>query len=642
MAERFERLYKLLENLYIDGSPIIISAGALLKDTATGSVVAQLKFHSVTQNIIKAIKVSICAYDVSGSKIEGVNDYQYLDLSVRNGQEFGSNKAIVLPQAITRSFYISDITIVFSDDTKWRCEDPAKFKQLPLPKLLSVELHNAELEKQYKLSTTPSAAYVPFETMSIWNCTCGEWNSDSKCTKCGSARQTVFSALDVDTLQIEANKRIATEQAQREEAARIAAEAENKRQEALEIKKSKILRKIKISTFIIIPIIVVLFLFKLWLWPEVMKPSLLYNKVESLIANGEYQEATLLYIGLNNDEKQTSNKTHLLELYYIEANELYSENKLQEASLLFEFLANEDYKDAKNHLENIVFEVIETQHKQTIDAGYDHIIGLKEDGTVVATGSNNSGQCNIDDWSNIIAVSAGGYHTIGLKSDGTVVATGENDHGQCEVSKWENIVAIYAGCYHTVGLTSDGKVIGTGDYYSNFELISDWKKELSSWHNYRYVAAGNNFTVGIKSDYTVTAIGSNEYGQCNTSKWSNIHTLAVSSGHTVGLKSNGTVVATGIDLKNCGQLNVNNWSNIVSISAGSYHTIGAKVDGKVVAVGHNEYGQCNVSDWENIISVTAGSYFSAALKSDGTVVAVGNNEYGQCNVSEWSNIKIPD
>ena len=48
MAERFERLYKLSENLYIDGAPIIISAGALLKDTATGSVVAQIKFHSVS------------------------------------------------------------------------------------------------------------------------------------------------------------------------------------------------------------------------------------------------------------------------------------------------------------------------------------------------------------------------------------------------------------------------------------------------------------------------------------------------------------------------------------------------------------------------------------------------------------------
>ena len=32
MAERFERLYKLPDNLYTNESPIIISAGVLLKD----------------------------------------------------------------------------------------------------------------------------------------------------------------------------------------------------------------------------------------------------------------------------------------------------------------------------------------------------------------------------------------------------------------------------------------------------------------------------------------------------------------------------------------------------------------------------------------------------------------------------------
>ena len=33
-------------------------------------------------------------------------------------------------------------------------------------------------------------------------------------------------------------------------------------------------------------------------------------------------------------------------------------------------------------------------------------------------------------------VAAGGYHTVGLKADGTVVAVGQNDHGQCNVSAW--------------------------------------------------------------------------------------------------------------------------------------------------------------------------------------------------------------
>ena len=34
-------------------------------------------------------------------------------------------------------------------------------------------------------------------------------------------------------------------------------------------------------------------------------------------------------------------------------------------------------------------------------------------------------------------ISAGTYHTVGLKSDGTVVATGSNEFGQCDVSDWK-------------------------------------------------------------------------------------------------------------------------------------------------------------------------------------------------------------
>ena len=66
-------------------------------------------------------------------------------------------------------------------------------------------------------------------------------------------------------------------------------------------------------------------------------------------------------------------------------------------------------------------------------------MGLKSDGTVVAVGDNEYGQCNVYDWSDIVAISAGKYYTVGLKSDGTVVAVGDNEYGQCNVSDWRDI-----------------------------------------------------------------------------------------------------------------------------------------------------------------------------------------------------------
>ena len=50
------------------------------------------------------------------------------------------------------------------------------------------------------------------------------------------------------------------------------------------------------------------------------------------------------------------------------------------------------------------------------------------------------------------SLSAGYDHTVGLRSDGSVVACGRDDHGQCDVSGWTGVTAVSAGWYHTVGL----------------------------------------------------------------------------------------------------------------------------------------------------------------------------------------------
>ena len=72
----------------------------------------------------------------------------------------------------------------------------------------------------------------------------------------------------------------------------------------------------------------------------------------------------------------------------------------------------------------------------TITAGRRHSVGLKSDGTVIAVGDNQNGQCDVSDWSNITSVAAGNVHmatntgkahTVGLRSDGTVVAAGWNE-----------------------------------------------------------------------------------------------------------------------------------------------------------------------------------------------------------------------
>jgi hypothetical protein len=262
-----------------------------------------------------------------------------------------------------------------------------------------------------------------------------------------------------------------------------------------------------------------------------------------------------------------------------------------------------------------------------VAAGGYHTVGLEADGTVVATGLNTNGQCNIGAWDSIIQLAAGGYHTVGLETGGTVVAVGMNTDGQCDVTGWTNIVQVAAGNKHTVGLKSDGTLVAAGDN-------SYGQCEVTGWTDIVQVAAGYRHTVGLKSDGTVVAVGDDYFGQCSVGGWEDIIQVAAGGYHTIGLESDGTVVAVGWN--DFGQCGVGSWANIIQITAGYYHTAGVKSDGSVVAVGLDNNGQCNVSNWEGIVQIAAGYYHTVGLQSNGSVVAVGLNTDGQCDVGDWN------
>ena len=277
---------------------------------------------------------------------------------------------------------------------------------------------------------------------------------------------------------------------------------------------------------------------------KVVLPGNAYKQAEDLLASGQYQEAITAFENLG-DYKDSPER--VLEVHYKEAQYLCEIGDATHSAMLFGRAGN--YGDAKERAEEL-WEGIAVRN--TISAGDDHTVGLKSDGTVVAVGSNKYHQCDVSQWTDIVAVSAGDCHTVGLKSDGTVVAADWNEDGRCDVSQWTDIVA---------------------------------------------VSAGGNHTVGLKSDGTVVAVGSNRYGQCDVSQWRDI--VAVNAGwHTVGLKSDGTVVAVGSN--KYGQCDVSQWTDIVAVSAGGLHTVGLKSDGTVVAVGYNGDGRCDVGGWKNI------------------------------------------
>jgi sortase A len=65
-----------------------------------------------------------------------------------------------------------------------------------------------------------------------------------------------------------------------------------------------------------------------------------------------------------------------------------------------------------------------------------YVAGLREDGRLYLGGKDSWGIEAAASWTDIIAIEGGRCHLLGLKADGTVLATGLRDAGQCDVEEW--------------------------------------------------------------------------------------------------------------------------------------------------------------------------------------------------------------
>jgi hypothetical protein len=97
-------------------------------------------------------------------------------------------------------------------------------------------------------------------------------------------------------------------------------------------------------------------------------------------------------------------------------------------------------------------------------------------------------------------VAAGNGFTLGLKSDGTVMATGNNMFKQTDVSSWTQIVEVFAGPDYAIGLRSDGTLVYTG-------IKSDISEKISSLTDVLTVACGTDFIIIKTNDGIIKIIG---------------------------------------------------------------------------------------------------------------------------------------
>ena len=193
---------------------------------------------------------------------------------------------------------------------------------------------------------------------------------------------------------------------------------------------------------------------------KIVIPGENYASASRLLENGKYSEAYEAFQSLG-DYKDSAQQ--ILRCKYAIADALSREGWRSQAAFLFRTLGN--YEDAPRRAQ--------TLYAHTIEIGHHHSVGVKPDGTLVTAGSNTHGECDVHDWSKIVAVSANEYATVGLRSDGTVAATEAVKHGS-DFSDWTDIVQVSTSSYHTVGLKADGTVVAVGENKHGEAIIGEW------------------------------------------------------------------------------------------------------------------------------------------------------------------------
>ncbi len=177
-----------------------------------------------------------------------------------------------------------------------------------------------------------------------------------------------------------------------------------------------------------------------------------------------------------------------------------------------------------------------------ISAGGTHSLALKSDGTILAWGNDANGQLGNDaalvskrtaeavsDATGIIAIDAGANHSLGLKSDGTLLAWGSDENGELGndtdktdkptpvlVSGLSDIIAIEGGRGHSIALKQNGTML--------------------SWGNDSYGQLGDDRAILPRATPKAVALATD------------VIAVSVGNRHTLALKQNGTLYSWGFDL----------------------------------------------------------------------------------------------
>lgn len=262
----------------------------------------------------------------------------------------------------------------------------------------------------------------------------------------------------------------------------------------------------------------------------------------------------------------------------------------------------------------------------SVAAGGQHSLLLTAQGTVLASGSNDSGQVEVPtSLSAVKAIAAGFSHSLALKLDGTVVAWGNNSRGATNVPLGlTDVVAVSGGGGHSMALKRDGTVIVWGQLgRGQLEPPSDLDDAVA-------IASGWECCFAIRRDGRVAAWGETQYGQPSIppdiKDAISISGVAGPIPAWVIASRDGTVRASSARSSGAEPSDLR---DVLQVSAGDMHYLALRRDGTVVGWGSSPVRHAVPMGLQDVTEISAGDHHSLALRHDGSVVAWGKKGHSQ-------------
>ncbi len=292
---------------------------------------------------------------------------------------------------------------------------------------------------------------------------------------------------------------------------------------------------------------------------------------------------------------------------------------------------------------------------RSMSLGFRNSMVLRDDGILLASGANNSGQMGAFDLPDrfdlgvirigVRDVFCGGTGAIFAMDDGRLFVSGDNYYGQLGAGTTRYVAS------RLVSLGS-GLEVRQVAFAGTATLALD--SQGSVW------VTGDNNEGAVRSSAGI-ALSGNVFQKLSTTNYlENVVAIAGSSSHSLFLLDDRTVwscgtntdgrLGTGDSIGNVPARQMGTITDAIAIAAGKTHSLVLTSDGDLYACGSNTDYQIGSGDGSmaqylsptrvmtKVVAIAAGDYSSYALTSDGELFVSGDNSSGQLGTNTLDDV----